>query len=240
MNLIPFSFEQHPVRVVMREGEPWFASSDVCEALTVGNNRDAIGRLDDDEKGVGTVDTPGGRQDLGIINESGLYSLILTSRKPEAKRFKKWVTAEVLPSIRKTGGYVYSVPQTLPEALRLAADLAEQRNEAQAKLAIAKPKAAALDRIATHAEGSLCITDAAKALQLTPKHVFKWMEAHHWIYRRLGKSGWIAYQDRIQSGLLEHKVTTVQGGDGVERVYEQVLVTAKGLAKLSEVFSAAK
>lgn len=81
-------------------------ATDVCEALTVSNVSDAVGRLDDDERGVGTVDTPGGAQEQTIINESGLYSLILTSRKPAAKAFKKWVTSEVLPSIRKTGSYL--------------------------------------------------------------------------------------------------------------------------------------
>lgn len=105
-NLIPFEFESRSVRVLTDEaGELWFVAADVCDALTIGNNRDAIARLDDDEKGVGTIDTLKGPQELGIINESGLYSLILTSRKPEAKRFKKWVTSEVLPAIRKTGSY---------------------------------------------------------------------------------------------------------------------------------------
>ncbi len=126
------------------------------------------------------------------------------------------------------------IPQTLPEALRLAADLADQRNQAQAALAIAAPKAEALDRIAT-AEGSMCITDAAKSLQLQPKKLFVWMQANQWIYRRAGGSTWIAYQNRIQSGLLEHKVTTVERQDGTEKVVEQVLVTAKGLAHLSAV-----
>jgi prophage antirepressor-like protein len=105
-NALSFSFPTHSLRVVMRDGEPWFVAADVCEALTIGNNRDATARLDDDEKGVGIVDTLKGPQELVIINESGLYSLILTSRKPEAKKFKKWVTSEVLPAIRKTGRYV--------------------------------------------------------------------------------------------------------------------------------------
>jgi prophage antirepressor-like protein len=105
-NITPFNFDSHQVRVVTDEhGEPWFVAADVASALTISRTDDAISRLDDDEKGADTIRTPGGDQQMTVINESGLYSLILTSRKPEAKRFKKWVTSEVLPSIRKTGSY---------------------------------------------------------------------------------------------------------------------------------------
>ena len=107
MNIVAFNFESSNVRVTMGEnGEPMFVAADVCQALTIDNHRNVLARLDDDEKGVQIMDTPGGRQELATVNESGLYSLILTSRKPEAKRFKRWVTHEVLPSIRKTGSYV--------------------------------------------------------------------------------------------------------------------------------------
>lgn len=97
-------------RVIDRNGEPWFVLSEVCKKLGIGNTSDAASRLDEDEKGVAAIDTPGGRQQLRIINESGLYSIILRSTKPEAKRFKKWITSEVLPSIRKTGGYHGKMP----------------------------------------------------------------------------------------------------------------------------------
>ncbi|MDG9927397.1 MULTISPECIES: phage antirepressor KilAC domain-containing protein [unclassified Pseudomonas] len=132
---------------------------------------------------------------------------------------------------------VPAIPQTLPEALRLAADLAEQNGQLQQVLAEQAPKVEALDRIAT-ADGSLCITNAAKDLQLRPKDLFAWLQSHQWIYRRAGSSGWLAYQIRIQQGLLEHKVTTVSRSDGSEKVVEQVLVTAKGLAKLAAEASA--
>ncbi|WP_339079622.1 Bro-N domain-containing protein [Pseudomonas sp. TMP9] len=101
-----FSFDGAAVRVVLVDGEPWWVAADVCGALAITNARDALSRLDDDEKGVALTDTLGGNQQLSIVNESGLYSLIFKSRKAEAKRFKKWVTAEVLPSIRKHGTYV--------------------------------------------------------------------------------------------------------------------------------------
>ncbi|MBB4267834.1 BRO-N domain-containing protein [Roseospira visakhapatnamensis] len=103
--IVAFDFETLPVRMAERQGEPWFVLADVCRVLGIANSRDAAARLDDDEKGVVTTDTLGGPQDMTLVNESGLYSLTFTSRKPVAKRFKKWVTADVLPTIRKTGGY---------------------------------------------------------------------------------------------------------------------------------------
>ena len=127
---------------------------------------------------------------------------------------------------------VFQIPSTLPEALRLAAELEEQRAEAVAALAVAAPKAEALDRIAT-ADGSLCLTDAAKELQLQPKVVIAWMSANKWIYKRAGSASWIGYQDRIQAGLLEHKNHIVLLADGTERIRDQVRVTAKGLARLA-------
>lgn len=97
--------DARPVRVVMIDGEPWFVAADVAAVLGIGRTDDAVARLDDDEKGTDSIRTLGGDQQMTVINESGLYSLVLTSRKPQAKRFKKWVTAQVLPSIRKTGQY---------------------------------------------------------------------------------------------------------------------------------------
>lgn len=110
-----FTFNENnkPIRVELVDGEPWFVAKDVCDALGIEKYRDAIGRLDEDEKGCPvTVDTLGGPQKMAAVNESGLYNLIFQSRKPEAKKFRKWVTGEVLPSIRKTGRYeVAAEPQ---------------------------------------------------------------------------------------------------------------------------------
>lgn len=119
-NLISFSFDQSPVRVIHQEDGPWFALADVCAVLDISNVGNASARLDDDEKGIHSMDTLGGMQALTIINESGLYSLILTSRKENAKRFRKWVTSEVLPSIRKTGQY--SVQLEKPKDVAALAD----------------------------------------------------------------------------------------------------------------------
>jgi prophage antirepressor-like protein len=96
------------IRTAVIKGEPWFVAKDVCEVLDLNNSSQAISRLDDDEKGVISSDTPGGKQTLATVNESGLYSLIFQSRKPASRKFKRWVTSEVLPSLRKYGRYVMS------------------------------------------------------------------------------------------------------------------------------------
>jgi len=108
-NIIPFDFETNAVRVVIVDGDPVFVAADVCRALEIGKYRDAIARLDDDEGCPVVVDTLGGRQAMAGITESGLYALIMMSRKPAAKRFRKWVTSEVLPAIRRDGFY-FSAP----------------------------------------------------------------------------------------------------------------------------------
>lgn len=118
------------VRVVDVNGEPWFVARDVCDCLELDLASGARG-LDDDEKGLHTMQTPGGQQEMSIVSEAGLYSLILRSRKPEAKAFKRWITHEVLPSIRKTGGYgqwnLPRVPKSFPDALRMIADIEEEK-----------------------------------------------------------------------------------------------------------------
>lgn len=104
-NLIPFSFENRLVRTTIINNEPWFIAVDVCTSLDIKNSRMAIKRLADDEKGVINIDTLGGKQEIAIISEPGLYSLIRRSNKPEARRFDRWICHEVLPTIRKTGSY---------------------------------------------------------------------------------------------------------------------------------------
>ncbi|WP_338668054.1 BRO-N domain-containing protein [Pseudodesulfovibrio methanolicus] len=122
-----------------KNDEPWFVAKDVCDVLEIKNSRRGVAGLDDDEKGVHTVNTPSGMQDMQVINESGLYSLILRSRKPEAKAFKKWITSEVLPSIRKKGGYMVAKADETPaeimaRAVLLAQDTIKQRDERIAAL----------------------------------------------------------------------------------------------------------
>jgi prophage antirepressor-like protein len=115
-----FSYQSHEVRKVEVNGEPWFVLKDVCSILNINNQSDVYNRLDDDEKGVAQIDTLGGQQKMSTVNESGLYHVILRSDKPEAVPFRKWVTSEVLPQIRKTGAYMVQADPSLPPELALA------------------------------------------------------------------------------------------------------------------------
>lgn len=116
-----FEFETLPVRVDTDEkGETWFVASDVCRVLEIQKPENAYVRLDDDERGTRTMGTPGGPQQVVMINEAGLYSLVLTSRKPEAKRFKRWVTHDVLPSLRKTGSYSLAEKLTVSQQISMS------------------------------------------------------------------------------------------------------------------------
>lgn len=126
------------------------------------------------------------------------------------------------------------IPQTLPEALRLAADLAEQNSHLQLVVAEQAPKVEALNRIAV-ADGSLCITDAAKSLQIKRKELIAILQARKWIYRRAGSTHFVAYQDKIQAGVMEHKYSTVERPDGTEKTTEQARVTPKGLIRLATI-----
>lgn len=140
-----FSFGEHEVRVIVRDGNPWFSAADVCTTLGIKNHRDSLMHLDDDEKGVVSTDTPGGKQSISVVNESGLYALVLRSRKPEARKFAKWVTGEVLPSIRKTGIYVgkpFSVNPTDTLTLEEQNKIRSMLREAAQKLPEEKQAAA--------------------------------------------------------------------------------------------------
>lgn len=127
-----------------------------------------------------------------------------------------------------------AIPQTLPEALRLAADLAEQNAALAVTVQEQTPKVEAFARIAD-AEGSLCMRDAAKALQIRPIDLKNLLIVNRWIYGRPGHTGWLAYQDKIQQGLMTHKVDTVTRQDGTEKVVEQVRVTPKGITRLAQM-----
>ena len=124
------------LRTVTRDGEPWFVAADVCRVLEIGNSRQALTRLNDDEKGVISTDTPGGKQNMSVVNEPGLYQLVLGSRKPEAKAFARWLTHEVIPALRKDG--IYATAELMADRERLveqvgallaANDRLEKRND---------------------------------------------------------------------------------------------------------------
>lgn len=150
------------VRTVVIENEPWFVAKDVALALGYTNPRDAvINHVFDEDKGVEKLDTLGGAQNLTVINESGLYSLIFNSRLESSKKFKHWVTSEVLPQIRKTGGYV--APRTYAEALRAYADEVEQREKLEKERQELLPKAEFFDAV-TDSKTAISIGETAKVL----------------------------------------------------------------------------
>jgi prophage antirepressor-like protein len=184
-----FDYEGSDVRTIIRDGEPWFVAADVCAVLGIGNSRMATDRLDDDEKdGVSITDTIGRSQTVTAINESGIYSLIMTSRKPEAKVFKKWVTSEVLPAIRRTGAYStqQKPPTTYLTALKelVAATEANERlalvnKEQQERIAYQEPKVAICNVICDIDDDMMPMADVARFFGgFGVKNFFKLLRKH--------------------------------------------------------------
>ena len=173
-NIIPFDFKGKNLRVVMVNEMPYFVAADACDILEIRNVSMATGRLDDDEKGLISIDTLGGAQEVWGVTESGLYSLVLSSKKKEAKPFKRWLTHDVIPSINKHGAYM--TPDTLEKALtspdfliQLATKLKEEqtaRIEAETKLAIAAPKAETWGIVAEDEGFLLTASEVAKTIAL--------------------------------------------------------------------------
>lgn len=178
------------VRTLNLNGEPWFVAADVCKALELGNPSMTVERLDDDEKGISTIDTLGGKQRMAIINEPGLYSLVITSRKPEAKAFKRWITHEVIPSIRKHGAYMTDSlldaleahPEAVPEYLsRLRSENARNR-ELNRRLRLALPKAEYYDAFVDPADCTN-IRTTAKELGVPEKQFTRYLEEKKYLFR---------------------------------------------------------
>ena len=229
-----FNFGDYQVRTVIKEGEPWFVAKDVCSVLEVSNNRDAISRLDYEDKAeVAITDTSSNgvtqSRTLTIINESGLYSLILTSRKPEAKAFKKWVTSEVLPSIRKQGKYEVkpTVPQSYSQALfeagRLAAIVEQQEllmNEQKQALILAAPKVEYVDNFVERGNNR-SLTDVAKELEISAKELGRWLRAEGHAWKNKTPIRW--KQTFIDSGYGSQKLFSNENVN-----VSQALVTPEG------------
>ena len=235
-----FNFNGQQVRTVTINDEPYFVGKDVATILGYSNTRDALSHhVDDEDKGVAKLDTLGGRQNQTIINESGLYSLILGSKLPTAKEFKHWVTSEVLPSIRKHGAYM--TPQTIEKALlspdtiiNLATQLKkeqEQRKQLQEENEQMKPKALFADAVST-SNSSILIGQLAKILkqngvEIGQNRLFKWMRTHGFLGKR-GDSYNKPTQKAMNLGVFEVKERTVNNPDGSIRVTITTKVTGKG------------
>lgn len=258
---LQFDFEGHNVRVIDRDGAPWWALVDVCQSLEIKNPSDAASRLEPDEKmtlGIteGHSGHRGGARFMTIVNESGVYALIFSSNKPAAKRFRKWITSVVIPSIRRTGSYHIAQPADVSPAstlsmaemtLAVIGDLQKQVETHKLQIAehldtiashtdllnYSMPRAAIHDRL-IYADGTLTLSDAAKNIGVAPRKFIALLRREGWLFRR-GKSPLAAYQDKITSGYLTHKVSVILTPNGEEKMTEQVRVTSKGLAKLARL-----
>jgi prophage antirepressor-like protein len=246
--LVAFNFEgQGVVRVVDRDGNPWFVLADVCKVLGLGNPSAVAARLDPDEKDTlisneGIRSGPG-NPNVTLINESGLHALVMSSRKPAAKRFRKWVTSEVIPSVLRTGSYgVQRDPLEMlddPHVLRgLLVKQLDRAAASEAQIAIMRPKAAAADRLEA-ADGSKSMTVAAKDLDMKPGALIAKLQAMRWIYKSSAGGPWIAAQTALNTGRMEHRAHTFMGRDGRERLSHQAMITAKGMIYLAKHLSGA-
>lgn len=219
---------------------PWFVAADVCAVLNIGNARQAVSYLDEDEVRqlpVITNDGSGRTLHTNLVNEPGLYSLILRSRKPEAKAFKRWVTHEVLPEIRRTGTYsvapAHPLPRTFAEALRELADAVEQRDAAEARIAELEPAADAWDTLA-EAKGDYSLREAAQILNRDPLI----STGQNRLARYLRDIGWTdnskqPYQREVDNGRLVRRATSYPHPHTGERESSsQVRITPKGLKEL--------
>ena len=239
-----FYFNNAALRTLTDEaGEPWFVAKDVCDILGHSNVSMALDRLDDDERSKFNL----GRQgETNIVNEAGLYSLVLGSRKPEAHEFKRWVTHEVLPQIRKTGGYIPagdadSDEDIMARAVLVAQKTIERKNQQlqakDAQIRELEPKAQALDDF-TNVEDRLLIRDAAKVLSnagtpIKEKQLREWMADHNWIFKSGGS--WRATAEHCTAGHLVMVMSQKHGvkDDGTEFAFPPtVRITRKGLALL--------
>ena len=232
-----FHYQNSEVRTIEQNGEPWFVLKDVCGILGIRNTADTYNRLDDDEKGVGQIDTLGGMQRVNIVNESGLYNVILRADKPEAKPFRKWVTSEVLPTIRKHGAYM--TPETLEAAImnpdimiRLCTALKNEQEKRKALETvnsaltvdnqIMRPKADYFDELVDR-NLLTSFRETAKQLEIKEKNFIGFLLEKKYIYRdKRGKL--LPYADK-NNGLFEVKECF---NEKTQWSGTQTLVTPKG------------
>lgn len=243
-----YNFNGASLRTLTDEaGEPWFVAKDVCDILEISNPSDALKRLDDDERSRFNL----GRQgETNIVNEAGLYVLVLGSRKPEAHEFKRWVTHEVLPQIRKTGGYIPTSDADDDMTILAKAVMIGQRTMEEQKQRIAaqqsridelQPKASAWDNFVDIPD-ALSVRDSAKLLSNLGRHVgqtelFEWLDRHDWIFRE--NKHWSARQSRINAGhpMMVPSKSHGTHKDGTPFAFPPtVKVTRKGLALIARRF----
>lgn len=247
----PFDYEGHQMRTVLVDGEAEFVAADVCRILGHSNPSAATAGLDDDERGLRNVETPSGDQNMVTVTEAGLYSLIIRSRRPEAKIFRRWVTHTVLPTIRRTGSYgapSAALPSTR-ELAQMVIDADDARVAAEerslvlsGRVAELEPKARTFD-VFLGASGDYSVGESAKVLcraglQTGERRLFATMLQLGWVYRD-NKGRPIPYQSQIDNGRLVAKARWYTDDESGEQVATtpQVRVTPKGLAALRERLS---
>lgn len=234
-SIIPFSNDQFgTIRALSVDGEPWFVAKDVCDALGLGNVGQALSRLDEDEKSSITLNdgTPGNPNKL-VVNEPGLYALVLSSRKPEAHAFRRWVTHEVLPALRRDGAYVAS-DGTEDDATLMARALLAAKRQIDAKDALIdemRPKALFADAVAA-SDGTCLVGELAKMLrqngvEVGQNRLFGWMRRDGY----LGSAGShrnVPTQRAMEMGLFRIKETAITHSDGHVTISRTPKVTGKG------------
>lgn len=219
------------VRAVEVDGEPWFVGKDVAQALGYNDTDQALRKhVDDEDKLTRRFDWSGQGRSMTTINESGLYSLVLSSKLPGAKKFKRWVTSEVLPTIRKTGGY--QLPKDFPSALRALADATEKLLAVETENEANRPKVLFADAVST-AKTSILVGELAKLLKqngvdIGQNRLFGWLRENGFLIRRNGTDFNMPTQKSMDLGLFEIKETVVSHADGHTSVNKTPKVTGKG------------
>lgn len=218
------------VRTTVIDGEPWFVAADVCHALDIGNPSDALNRLDDDERTLVSIEGASNGKPVNGVNEPGLYSLVLGSRKPEAKAFKRWITHEVIPAIRKTGGY--HVPQSPAEQMAQGL-LAAQKllAEKDKRIEEMRPKEIFADAV-TASKTSILVGGLAKLIKqqgidIGQKRLFAWMRENGFLIKS-GTEKNMPTQRAMDMKLFEVKEGSFVDGNGVNRITRTTKVTGKG------------
>ena len=229
-----FNFENHEVRSLLLNNEPWFVGKDVADVLGYKNPNDALSKhVDSEDKDVIAIrDTIGRNQKLVSINESGLYSLVLSSKLPSAKKFKRWVTSEVLPALRKTGQYQV---KDLSGSELMARALIEAQNVLAAKDKVIeemKPKVVFADAVAT-SHTSILVGELAKILkqngiEMGQKRLFAWLREKGYLIKRQGTDYNMPTQKAMDLGLFEIKEGSYVNGSGVNITTKTPKVTGKG------------
>lgn len=219
-------FREQPIRIYGTPEAPLIVAKDVCAVLGIANPRDALSKLEPDEKGVATTDTPGGIQELNVVTESGLYALIFKSRKAEAREFRKWVTSEVLPAIRQTGRYDMRELSRL-ELIELARSAEIERLRLVEQAEKDRPKLEFVAKLAA-AKGSQSIGHFAKSMQTGRTRMFRWLRSNGYIMP--GQT--VPYQRWVDCGLFE-----VSEGIKNDHAWAVCYITPKGIARIGEEFA---